>query len=145
MPRRFKVTCSRCNENPRASVKSHRCGDCERAYHASHREARRAAKLKWFNKNKARLAQRFEDRVQFWMHHDAASLLAIKDHYKEAQKDLPREYRVAMHRLERQRRQAQLEHLNSLPPKLARAAIRWQKACLRGSRPEDSCREREWA
>ncbi len=145
MPRKFKVPCSRCNKNPRASVKSHRCLACERDYHAANLEARRAAKRRWYQKNKERCAQAREDRIAWWTNHSAEALENIKALYRQSQRDLPREYHVAMRRLEQRRRRAQLEHLNSLPPKLARAAIRWQKACLRGPRPEDSCREREWA
>lgn len=141
----MKLTCSKCNEAPRASVKSHRCAACEREYNVAHGEARRAAKRRWFNKNKELLAQAREDRVAWWTNHSAEALQNIKALYRQSQRDLPREYHVAMRRLEQRRRRAQLAHLNSLPPKLARAAIRWQKACLRGSRPEDCVREREWA
>ncbi|MCZ6586014.1 MAG: hypothetical protein O6930_08365, partial [Gammaproteobacteria bacterium] len=121
-----------------------RCVICEREYNVAHGEARRAAKRRWFNKNKERCAQAREDRIAWWMNHSGDSLVAIKARYRQSQRDLPREYHVAMRRLERQRAQAQLAHLNSLPPKLARAAIRLQKANLAGSRPEDCVREREW-
>ncbi len=145
MPRKFKVTCSRCNKNPRASVKSHRCLPCEREYHAANLEARRAAKRRWYQKNKERCAQAREDRIAWWTNHSAEALENIKALYQQSQRDLPNEYHVAMRRLEQRRRRAQLAHLNSLPPKLAKAAIRWQKANLAGSRPEDCVREREWA
>ena len=62
----MKLTCSRCNDRPRASVKSHRCLPCKREYRHE------------------RVTER-------------------------------------------------------------RAAIRWQRVNLSGSRPEDSCRERELA
>ena len=145
MPRKFKVTCSRCNKNPRASVKSHRCLPCERDYNAAHREVRRAAKRRWYQKNKGQCARARQDRIAWWTNHSAEALESIKTLYRQSQRDLPREYHVAMRRLEQRRRRAQLEHLNSLPPKLARAAIRWQKANLSGSRPADCVREREWA
>ena len=139
----MKLTCSRCNERPRASVNSHRCRPCEHEYRHGRRTECRAANRKWWARVKKQRAQDREDRIQWWMIQNSDSLNGIKELYRLRQCDLPREYHVAMRRLERQRRHAQLEHLNSLPPKLARAAIKWQKANLSGSRPEDSCREHE--
>ena len=141
----MKLTCSRCNDRPRASVKSHRCLPCERDYRLERRTERRAANRRWWAKMKKQRAQDREDRIQWWIRQSPDSMNAIKETYKLRQCDMPREYDIAMRRLERQRRQVQLEHLNTLPPKLARAAIRWQKANLAGSRPEDTVREREWA
>lgn len=68
------------------------------------------------------------------MRQTADSLTAIRDLYKLRRWDLPREYYVAMGRLEKARRVAELAHLDSLPQGLSRAAKAWRlsaKSCTR--------------
>ena len=89
-----------------------------------------------------RLKQR-EDKISWWMNLGREEMENIKRSYREKSKQLPREYHVAMNRLERCRRRKELAHLGSLPAPLAKAALRHRKANLSGSRAADAVRYEE--
>ena len=133
----MKLTCSRCNDRPRASIKSHRCLPCEREYRLGRVTERRDANAKWWAKVKKRRAQDREDRIQWFMRLSADELANVRETYIQRGKQLPRLFNIAMNRLAKRRRSVEFAHLAPLPDSLGRAIERHRKANQRGSRPGD--------
>ena len=139
----MKITCPRCGERPRPTINSRYCRPCERDYRAETKDKVRAKNKKYREKNKDRVAKVREDKIGWWLNLSREELENVNRWYREQSKQLPREYHVAMNRLERCRRRKELAHLESLPAPLAKAALRHRKANLSGSRAGDAVRYEE--
>jgi len=136
----MKIRCPRCKQRPRPTRHSMYCCPCEREYRAERQEATRAKHRKHNAKRRADRKRQDEDKIQWWMNLSGEALQNVLEEYRRKNKPLPKEYQKAMNRIARARRKREVEHLASLSPKLAQAALRFRKANARGNQVRDARR-----
>ena len=144
MPRNVNPLCCRCKSRPKGSAKMSYCLQCEREYRASRQEKERAKHRRYCARHREELRQKREDRIEWWQSRAPEEIENLRSIYKVSGRQLPREFWVAMNRTACIHEQRELEALKRLPPWLSRAAQRFRKASLDGSRPSDSVCAKQW-